>query len=463
MTFLYLLISIACALLLYLSESIVVFKDWATSVAIITFLHASISVYIVKRKCTRWICLPVLFLFGLFLFNYGQLWLLGFVREFKSEMPYNKISIYPQDVYITTCILVLGFITFVTLGVIKQSYNAYNAVRFKENFSAKSIRKIGCLVLLFTLPFNIYENSMYFIASAIYGYREIYTLEIPNYISALSWITLIGFVCLLMGSPNKKHWVLLSSLLFYGAEMLAGNRGHSMMAILTILLFYNLFYPVKMGVKRGLIYFVGAFLVLTLLSTIKTFRGYTNKNLTSFIYEWTEASKGNILYENLEEFGGAIAFPSIYQIYLRQTGNYLYGRTYVVAFVGIIPNIGIIDVGKITKSGNTVQIVQEHGIYGPYESISASVVSEALLNFGFCGTLVFAFVLGSLIGFIHKKIEKKKMDIDILYYVMACYGIIYWTRGGFSPIVRFVVWGGIIIYISKYMTKSIINSHRIAK
>ncbi len=457
MILVYIALSILCILLLPLTEGVEPFKDWATLTTTITCLHAILSIYVLRKVCRQWTSFPLLFLFGLFLFNYGQLWLYGFVRDFKTNMPYNKITIYPKDVYVTTCCIILSYISAVTTGVLLAVRRKPKQTPFVSNYNLKIIKRMGVIIIAITLPFNIYENALYIIASITFGYKEVFLLGIPSYISTLSWMSVMGVVCLLMGCPNKKNVILVSFTLLYGFEMVSGNRGQSVMAVLTLFMFYNLFFPIKLTFKKSIIYATVVIFGMIILSTVKKFRGYTEKEASDLVDVMTETSEGNPLYDNLDEFGGAIAFPSIVQMYQRATGNYLLGWTYISSFAGILPNIGIIDVAEVTKSGSMVKVVQEHGIYGPYESISASSVSETLFNFGIWGTPVFALFVGLVVGVVYKKLEKDRGKSDIIYYVMTCYGVLFWTRGAFGPLVRFIIWGSLFIYFSKLISQNMFN------
>ena len=451
----YFFISIICVLGLIFSESVEPFKDWATFTTLITFTHACFSTLLMKRVCRQWTSFPLLVLFSLFLFNYGQLWLYGFDRDFQTQMAYNKITIYPKPIYVTTCIIIMSFISSLTIGAFFaiNKRKIINKINFGDSYTKFDIKQIGIIILAVTIPFNIYENSLYVIASIMYGYKEIFGLGIPSYVTTLSWMSVIGAVCMIKALPNRKKTLLLFFVTLYGLEMLSGNRGPSVIAILTLFMFYNLFYPVKINIRQTLKYFILLFIGAIVLSSVKTFRGYTDKTIDAYFIVLGKCIEDNALLQDLDEFGGAIAFPSIVQIYLDQTGNYLKGWTYISSFAGILPNVGIIDVGKITQSGSIVRILQNHGIYGPYQSISSSSVSEALMNFGIWGMPIFALLLGLIVGRVYLMIEKYRTDPRVIYFVMACYGILHWARGSFGPLVRHVIWGSIIIWICMKLSR----------
>lgn len=454
---LYIPISLLCILFLLQTETVEPFRSWASAATSISFIHAIISLYVVKKVCTQWTSFPLLFIFGLLVFNYGQLWLYGFVPDFKTNMPYNKITIYPKDVYVNTCVVILSYIAAVTCGIYLSVKKRLQCKEYINNIDLKVIKRVGIIVLLISLPFNIYENSLYIIASMASGYLEVYNLEIPSYINTLSWMSVMGVVCLLLGFPNYKNKIMVLFMSLYLIEMFSGARGQSVIAIITLMMFYNLFYPLKLNFKKTIATFFVLSLGIIILPAVKNYRGSSDKSASDFISVMAETSKGNALYDNLDEFGGAIAFPSIVQMYIRETGNYLYGWTYWASLFAIFPNIGIIDVGKITQSGSIAKVIQDHGAYGPYQTMSSSCVSETLMNFGFLGTPIFAFFVGMIIGHLYKRLEKDKYHIKILYYVMACYGILFWTRGAFGPLVRFVIWGGVFIFLIKYFSMHVFN------
>lgn len=441
----YFFISVICTLFLLLLKGVSDFNTWVTLAALVTFFHALSSTYTMKKACGTWLNLPMAFLFCLFLFNWGQLWLLGFFKNYEMMYDWNKISIYPSRIYTNTTVIIIMFITFVTLGIIAKMKKVISEKKGFSNQELKKIRYLGILVLIITLPFNIYENAMYIIASSIGGYKETFDLQIPDFVSVISWMSIIGAVACIIGTPKFKNILFLSFSAFYGFEMISGNRANSVVAILSILLFYNLVYPLKIGFRRLLIYGVLGFVLLTVLATIKVYRGSEERSIEGFNETAEVVTKKNIVLQNMEEFGGAIAFPSIVQIYLEQTGNYLYGWTFISSFAGIFPNITG-DVADITNSGSMIHIIRDH-IWGPYQTIAASCVSECVMNFGIFGVPFFAYILGLIIGYIHKKMEKRKNSWTVLFYVTFCYATIFWARNSFNSTVRSVVWGIILVWI----------------
>lgn len=458
MNIFYVVISIIVTVLIWGSSSTINFDEWVTYTAIFTFIHACFSVSTLKRVCRQWTSLPMLFLFSLFLFNWGQVWLLGFFKGYELYYDWNKISIYPQYIYIKTCIVVVLFITFFVLGVVSRVKHIPMVLKDNDSLNYPRMRMLGMMILFITLPFNLYENALYIAASVTFGYKEIFELKIPDFVSVFSWISVLGAVCYMIGSRSKEGKVLAIFSLLYGAEMISGNRAQSVVAILILFSFYNLRHPIKLGVKKMVLYGAIAIVGLTVLQTIKTFRNAEGKDFNGFIYSLqSTALQHNVILQNLEEFGGAIAFPSIMLIYSERTGDYLYGWTYLSGLAGILPNVGG-GIGKITNSGSVVFVVRDH-IYGQYQSISCSNVSEAVLNFGLFGIPFFSFVVGILIGLVYIGTERKQYSFKILYYVMPSYALLFWVRNSFQSTVRYIVWGAILIWIFSRLVK-VVKSNR---
>jgi hypothetical protein len=457
----YIFITFGCLLIVLMINDIFTYEHWITTIAVVTLLHGLSSIVLLSRLNMKIYRLPVLFLICMYIFNLGQVWLLGLFKSYKFYKQWNKIQIYPEYIYKKTCLIIFVVTAFYVLGVMigillkeknelthhkNYQYNLFDA---KTNAINYDFRIIGWIILIITLPFNLYENIQYIKISMISGYKEIFNLSIADYVNVLGWISVVGFVLLMLFSAlREKKVILFFSIALYGIEMISGNRGPSVCAILTILSFYFISEKnKKLNFGKTILLCIFIFVNLIFLSTLKTFRGYSEKNISSFFACVKLIMENNIIFQNLEEFGGTVAVTSIVQKYLEETQGFLHGWTYIAGVFSIFPNIGDV-VSKITNSGSLVYLVAQHGIYGRYQSIGGSIIAELYLNFQYTWWLA-AMVLGFIVNKIDTHIESSLDSINIAYWIMPFFTIIHWTRSNYNSMVRMVVWSWILIYVIK--------------
>jgi len=469
----YILISAISFIIVYIINGALEYELWITWIAVMTMLHAVLSVAVLLGAGEKIYRLPVLFLLCLYLFNWGQVWLLGVFKSYDFYKSWNKITIYPEEIYKFTCFAVLVVTACYTLGALLRmafsrsaadfdgaaGANTPEAVKTAGNEAKKCIN-FGYLVLMLTLPFNLYENALYMLASFSSGYKAIFDLDVSNYVHIIGWMSVIGFVLLLSGyDENKKERVLIVSIILYGAEMLSGNRGPSICALLAILSFYfALPNRKKVNVSRLLLLLIAGFAAMVFLATLKTFRGYSVKTVETFFSCVQYILTRNILLQNLEEFGGTVAVTSITKIYLNSTGNYLHGWTYISGLFSIFPNIGGV-INEINRSGGLVQIVREYGIAGRYQSIGGSFVAELLLNFQYLWWLA-AIIWGAVFEWVGNKIEKCIGSYRVAYWTMPVFSLLLWVRSNYNSIVRIIVWAWLLVFIINGLVKARSNERQ---
>ena len=436
------------------------YENWITLTAILLISHLFFELLLIKKSDAS-LNIKHIFLVFIYVFNCGQIFLLGIFKNYEFYKSWNKIQIYDENIVKKTCFLFLIFTIFYTFGCINRTryQRNYNIENLINNYKLKiQLKRMGFAILVMTLPFNLYENSLYLIESARHGYHAIFTLDIPDFVTSLGWISVLGFVLLVQGCSNKRL-VAFFAVGIYAIEMLSGNRGSALIAIITFLIFYFTFTykEFKISIFKLLFWCVIFLLLATLLSAIKRFRGYSEKNLILLIDCLVEAFNQNILFELLEEFGGTIAVTNIAQEYIRTGGHFLFGKTYIVGLFSVFINIGPINFIDITNSGSIVFLMKNHGIGGIYQSIGSSILAEFYLNFGYF-LFIPSFLLGRIVAYLNESIKKRAFSLDMAYYIMPYFALIHWVRWNFNSTIRLVLWSWIIIY---FLKKLIVENNKI--
>ena len=439
------------------------YDEWSTIVASITLLHFVLGLCLmINIKCKLY-SLSVIFYLCAGVFHYGQLWLSGLVKTYEFHA-YNMLTLYPQNYYEATCLYIYLVLALYVGGVIfcngiekNQGWTGENLLSENSELVDKTKIASGRFILMVTLPVNLIINALMIRASSSGGYLAAIHLNIPDMISTIGWISVLGFVLLIYGySGRKSNVIAMTAILIYGVEMMSGSRGESMCAILTIAMFW--FYKKnvslrKIGIGRIILIIVLGFVLLSLVATLKEFRGWSQKSFEGFMFCLTRELKNGLILRELEEFGSSIAIPSLTQIYIDETGAYLHGWTYVSGLFTVIPNV-FGNISNISASGSLGNLLLAHGVKGAYTAIGESFVAELLLNFKYTWWVV-AFLVGILFEKFSKRIEVIIYNKKSMRYVMVVFAMLHWVRWNFGYGVRLIVWGYLLYLIADNIMKNL--------
>ena len=431
------------------------FENWARGVSLFIVLIIVAALFCLSKCGYSISSLPTIFLFIIVLFNYGQILLMGLIPKYEFYKSWNKWQIYPESTYESTALIVLISICAYISGVLltKKKHILDDGKVRNEEVERHSCKKCGYIILLLTLPFNFIESILLIRASVVLGYVETHSLGISNYITAVGWLSTLGVVLLMFGAETEKKRtrVFLIFLVYYSIIMVSGNRGNSMCAIIGMLVFYfrGKHFDLKWrGIFRIVVGIFVAILLLIMLDTIREYRGASDKSVSGFMMSMGEHATNNLIFENIEEFGGTVAVISIVRIYLDGVGKLLYGWTYISGLFSFIPNFGGVS-NSIVNSGSLLQLMKYSGnIYGRYTSIGSNFIAELILNFG-----NFWWIGMIVVGIITVKIYNYFIDngdtLKSAYMVMPAIALIQWSRWSFSSLVRLIVWGAVLLWIVK--------------
>lgn len=441
-----------------INSSSICFNDWAFIMSIISVFQIVFSFLTLLKLKLKSYSLSNLFLLCIALFYWAQVWLLGFFPKYEfSVYHYNMIQIYPEEIYKNTCFILIVVIMGYVIGIILRTIFNISIKKRKSHVSIDTISEyrqlfyVGIIILIFTLPFNLYENYLYITASFAGGYKSIFNININDFVSSIGWISVVGFVIMIYSSKNstvKKRWLVISILL-YSIEMVSGNRGPSVCAILTIVCFYFYSINLKLNLKKSIKIIIFIVIAMLILETVKGFRGYTSKDLTVIYNSFLNIKNSNFLLKTLEEFGSTVAVPSITRIFLDNNSIYLHGWTYVSGLISIFPNFGDV-VNNVQNSGTLVTYLRIYGIFGPYQAIGGSFIAELMFNFQYLWWIA-SIIIGYIVCNIDMGIKENIKKINIAYYVMPVYGILHWTRAYYSQMIRMIFWSWILIYIINWI------------
>lgn len=398
-----------------------------------------------------------LFVLCLFLFNFGQVVLLGFfpnlenytivLRYFTVETCYRALC-YMNCAFVAVCfgILFCYGSTLKKRGVKKElSYEEYE----------KSIKKYALVIIAVTFPLKAFVDFTFLFKSLSGGFdnAKLWLNSVPDFLVTIANFSIVGFGLLILvykKNRRKQLIILLAIMSYFLTIILSGRRSETISYMLVLALVFIVSRG-KIKFRKMLFLGVLAYILLAFLNCVVTIRNSEVVNSTviieSFIYGLT---KKNILFEALREYGNT-GYTSIcvLELWLPKYSP-SYGKSYFLGMSSIFINITGLS-GKLTRASNYGFTLQEMGALSPhYTNIGGSIIGEAFFNFGIVGGIVFSVVIGLLVGCVSKKVQSQivgELNHKFAYYLAIMYALLYWIRDYFSGGIRGVVWGIIFCWI----------------
>ncbi len=467
MCLLFIYSSVISVFALYLGNGISSFEVWVTFTAIIMANHLVLAFLTIRSKGYSITDFPSVFLLTTVLFNYSQILLLGIFKGYKWVSSWNKLTIYPEEIYKNTALILVVAVTCYVIGIRPFKYMSMNSEGIKECFTGSDLAIdkrcviAGWIIIAFTLPFNLYEAYTLFMASRI-SYLATYETGIHDFVISIGWISVAGVACLITGYASNAKKLRLMALFFviYGVEMISGNRGNSICAILALIVIYfadTKGQKKKINIIKLILIIALGYLLLDILLAIHLFRHTTDKSVTSFVACMIEANGNNPVFQTMENFGGTIAVISITQIFLKETHAFFFGKTFLAGLLAVFPNFSP-NLQKLIRNSTLVAVIQEHGIYGRYTNIGSNYIAELYANFGYLWWIVMVLV-GILVSILYEKLCKEDDAFKKACYSLPILCIITWTRWSFSQFVRLFFWGELLMLITYYIVGMFIHKN----
>ncbi|GMR70961.1 hypothetical protein NUITMVRA1_16390 [Aerococcus viridans] len=439
-----LIITIFTTSFLYRDISRSVYFQWIDHYWYILMFTTVLIILMMRMLEFRWMSFSGWFLILLFVFHFGHVFLTEINYEFVRS--YNMISAYRgenmQVTLLISFLFFLGTVLGVILGLRSSSDNSVKTVKYNKFVT----REIAWVYLLVTSPFYFYYqiNILSSVASGNYM-NSFNTFEtgIIGDIAFLFYYALILLICSYF-EDDRKFWAAVSvSFSILMISMASGGRGQQMLCILLI----GLIILKKIKFNFSFLKIVGIaiifYLIMGILNTIGDLRLLENINLQLFVDMFVQKLTQNPIVEIVEELGGTIQTPfRIYQQVPTQT-PYGYGKTFILSFVTIIPNIAsILDIWL--DDINFMRHITGVALGGSY-------IGELYYNFSLFGFFV-SIIFGNVIQALSKKMEQSLDNKNYIHFIMYVpifvFGL-WWVRGNFSGIIRTMVWNAISIFMIK--------------
>ncbi len=398
---------------------------------------------------TEWLCYCYmgtlvtyanLFLACLHLFHFGQI----VINFFDISHVYRSLDILEvlgYEEYLQSACYAILFSVFCVLGVMLQSVSILTGGKINRRNDKASNRKlflIGIILTILSLPIHIRISLLQVRLTTEGNYLNSFEANISGIQYTFSMFCIIGIIMLMLAFSEQRiklYLIYFLSIIYFAWTMMSGGRGRP---VITILLFtFILLKLVKVSPWKIVLLAAAGYIALMALSAIARIRDYGGITVENLYHAMKMG--GSPIIAALEEFGGTQQTVGL-AVRLAKSCPYKLGSTYFLSLFSILPNAG-----GIFSNLNQESIFT---LYLPGAYLGGSIIGEAYYNFGWLGCGI-GMAAGLLIGRLSSKIEcifrDRKYD-KIAYYVMPCFGILWWVRDAFNSILRNTIWAWVIIY-----------------
>lgn len=407
------------------------------------------SIYSSLKTGQKIISPYVIFLFGLYVFSFGQSLLYPFgvisERDLDGFMGISKTDIFQ------TQLITLAFLAFFQIGSLMYHGKVKAASPSSNRYiiENKNLKHIGWL--LFAVSCFPYYNELISnaILSLLYGYGALYEVEAKigadNFLGILSDYFIPSIICLYVAYRYNRKWRLffISILGFNSAVLLVtGGRSEAVLIIALVLVLHN--YLVKPFTRKTLVVIAGlSILLLALLTTISQIRSNPNR-FSGETYRMGQSD--NAAVNAIGEMGWSMFCLVKTSNIVPAQEDYRYGSTYAYAFTSLIPNMGFWQIHPAKKGANMANWLSD--TLGTSFGTGFSMCAEAYINFGYFGVLIMLF-LGYIISSFFNSFGLSIKTGNIAFVAFTL--IIFWfslkmPRNSFLGIVRGVFYFALPVY-----------------
>lgn len=372
----------------------------------IVLLWGIIAFYKIKKNNIN---LYTFFFILYMLFSYGQILLYALGIEHPR---YDLISSYTNSEILSYCsYFILSTVFFLNGAIIAIRKDrrslTYEKEISKENSHTdklfdKTARMVAWFFFLISSPIYLYNLLNSVIISIQYGYGALYGYDDPNFQSNTSsvlnifssfgnWFIPSVLFLLVLYKNNKKikyFFTLIIMAIVIGNFMTGGRGGAMTLTLAVIFLWDTEINKFSRGQKIFLVLIL--ILVISMLPIIATYRGLTNKSLSSLITAISNNESENLLVDVVAELGFSMRPWLMVNQLIPQYTSFRLGQSYIAAFLAVIPSL-LLGGYSFTEYANLSQWLMDitNMSYGPGFSIHA----ESFYNFGWFG-ISFMFLIG---------------------------------------------------------------------
>lgn len=428
------------------------YNNWIVKISYFIVFNMFVHLLILRGQSIKIFSMTGLLIILLYLFNFGQIVMAGLFPNYVyknfnyiQHMDFGtlKETVFISILYLNIFFLGIIFTNTFMKGNINRSKSS-NYILSTEYYQRQISysKKIGGIILLFSLPCQLYIDINKLVLSFSGGYEAARSLSTSGIISAIGGFSYTAIALLIIGYSKSKlgKWIFYLATFWILISMLSGNRGHQMVALIATFYVANKVSVIRVEKKHIILGMLTVWLGTGFLNMIYDIRqfgiSYFLNNLFQIIQQ--HFIKDSPFLETLGNFG-----ETIYTLYLvlAQGITPEHGKTYLYSLVSILPNIG----GIFTDINNEASFVKTLDT----QSLGGSIIAELYFNFRYFGVIP-AFILGGLLHKVSVKIDKSftKSDyLSIAYLLPIFIESLWWVRDSFSNILRPIIWQTLLTFI----------------
>ena len=360
-----------------------------------------------------------------YLYNCGQVWLLGL------DIPLKKNSFIIT--YNSTPSIIGGLLIFIMLincinmgGIIYKTISKFgiktemkNSQEYSNNYDRDIVYRLG-LVIFIIFGFILLTNDINQIKVALtINSENIYALTYKigrdNPLIYLSmYIFPISVFMILISTKNKfiksvvLSYVIIRSLIMM---LIIGSRSAHIPMIVSLIIYYIYNNGKRISYKKILLYVV-------VLVTLYTLVSATRNNINKFDIQTiiTYIKNNNIFVDILQELGSTQNNIILLYDNCPRYLEFAYGKSYVGSFLKLLPGGGLfpVDFSSYIDIGNILNSYFHKG-----QSLGGSYISELYYNFGWLSIFI-SPVIGLLFMRVEIILNIRKFNL-YLYKSIALY------------------------------------------
>lgn len=397
----------------------------------------------------------VIFVFVLFIFNFGQLMIYTYFKDIYHHVRF-LLLMSNNHAYYGFTIMNFAFITICGAVLIGES-KVININYKNTALNTADVKKIVKILITITFPVKVILDliTLYISLTVSGPDARLWVNTFPNVILYYGKISLLGFALLIVlnrDNYRKQRNIFLFMMIYILVMMISGIRSENV-GYLLVFTFLFLFTSKKKVNVLSVFLIVGAgIVILAFISAAGDFRVSTDKTFVSFFDCVSKyLLEKNVLLSLLDTLGDTgYTAQSVINGWLPLNKPFM-GKSYILGLFSIIPNIPYILTfpGHITEKSCFALILQQSGVLSEYyHNIGGSLIGELFFNFGITGGIFFALVLGIIYGNISRKCttELKTSNYDkLIWLIPFMFFGTYWVRDYFGGGFREVVWGPLLL------------------
>lgn len=430
-------------------------SEYIHLMAKITIIQLIINLFYIKMVKLN-IFSPIgIFIIFLSIFNFGQLFLKGFMHEYVFTLLDVSMSV-TDSLYIQSCNYCLIIIFLFMIGALISTVNgSHKVIKNYHNKYFMYCKPIGYILLIITVPVMLYIDINTIIVSISDGYLATFSIKTPGYLSFIADMFLPAVILLLFAYKDNifaAKIIIITTIFYKVLSMLGGHRAFAVVFIIVLCYIYtnNIH---KLSPKSVVMIVCGGFFLLTTLNVVASIRGTSAKSFELIYNTYIITFQNNIIFKSLEEYGGTLLTTCLSLTYYPNTFDYLYGAGYYKALATILPNIGGIlnsipmEINSVLKLNQLVQF------------LGGSFIAELYCNFGIFSyfiAIIFGFLIGKFSTAYEQSIKSNNYLFIAMYSLSFCVSL-FWIRDNFAVLVRETFWCAGTIYLIYRFLKGFIR------